>query len=351
MQSIREYHHHSDFVYAVAFSPDGKQLVSASKDRTVEARSTSRPARASSPSAAWNRTSWRSPSIPTASGRLLRLRGEHLLVEPADRRTHRQSRRAATASRSTNLRFSKDGKRVVSAGADRTVRTWDGATGTRWSRCFLSAPSSTPLRSARTARRRLRQLRRPGAPVGRGHRPPPCHAAGVQPPTTISRMAGAHARRLRGRQRQAFRNGARGASMGKRFRRRVPGMRCANRRALRVRCAGKRCRRRGLTRSRSPVSALRFASRLNWRWHETYLHDSDRLLGVCRTCNGPDVVPDDHARLPRGPAARQDHGDRGRGPDELRRRLQGPLRGHRHHGRSRVGPAAATEPDRSKASR
>lgn len=119
---------HSDFVYAIAFSPDGQWLVSASKDRTVK-------------------------MIEIATGKsLLTLSGTDqdvlaVAVSPDGKqivssgmepqlcwwnpktgeRTRRQNGHGIAVH---ELCFSKDGKRVVSAGADRTLRLWASDTGT-----------------------------------------------------------------------------------------------------------------------------------------------------------------------------------------------------------------------------
>lgn len=126
--TIKEYHHHSDFVYAVAFSPNGKQLVSASKDRTIQLVDVQtgksvftfsgldqdimavgfHPDSKSVISSGFESAIywWN-----TQTGEKIKAQGGHGVA------VH-------------ELAFSKDGKRVVSAGADRTVRTWDGAAGT-----------------------------------------------------------------------------------------------------------------------------------------------------------------------------------------------------------------------------
>jgi WD40 repeat protein len=77
---------HSSSVSSVAFSPDGKQVVSGSDDQTVKL---------------WD----------TATGAALQtLKGHSGSV--------------------TSVAFSPDGKQIVSSSSDRTVRLWDRATGT-----------------------------------------------------------------------------------------------------------------------------------------------------------------------------------------------------------------------------
>ncbi|MBI2808329.1 MAG: hypothetical protein HYX68_25355 [Planctomycetes bacterium] len=124
---FHEYRNHSDFVYAVAFSPDGKKLVSASKDRTVQFfdKQTRKTiftfsglnedvmAVAFHPDGKSVISSGFEAGIywwNTQTGERIKTQGGH------GGATH-------------ELAFSKDGKRIVSAGADRTVRSWDGTTG------------------------------------------------------------------------------------------------------------------------------------------------------------------------------------------------------------------------------
>jgi WD40 repeat protein len=125
--SICSYAHHSDFVYAVAFTSSGTQIVSASKDRTVQLIDADT-----------------GKSIFTFSGMeqdvmavAVSPDGKRLVssgFEPAvwwwnPQTGEKVKTQAGHGIAVHELCFSKDGKRLVSAGADRTARTWDGATG------------------------------------------------------------------------------------------------------------------------------------------------------------------------------------------------------------------------------
>jgi DNA-binding beta-propeller fold protein YncE len=127
LASLRSYAHHSDFVYAVAFAPSGKQIASASKDHTVQlvdvetGKSTFtfsgmeqdvmavafRPDGSGLVSSGFESAIW---WWNPQTGEKVKTQGGHGVA------VH-------------ELCFSKDGKRLVSAGADRTARTWDGTTG------------------------------------------------------------------------------------------------------------------------------------------------------------------------------------------------------------------------------
>ncbi|MBI1832582.1 MAG: hypothetical protein HYR84_14165, partial [Planctomycetes bacterium] len=124
---IREYHHHSDFVYAVAFSPDGKQMVSSSKDRTIALVDVE------TGKTVFTFSGMEQDVMAVAfhpEGKSVVSSGfESNLYLWNPQTGERLSKTVAGHGIATHeLAFSKDGKRLVSAGADRTVRSYDGAT-------------------------------------------------------------------------------------------------------------------------------------------------------------------------------------------------------------------------------
>ncbi|MBI3823106.1 MAG: hypothetical protein HY289_10565 [Planctomycetes bacterium] len=123
---LREYHHHSDFVYALAFSPDGKQMVSASKDRTVALVDVE------TGRSVFTYSGMEQDVMAVAfhpDGKSLVSSGfESNLFWWNAGTGERMGKAVAGHGIATHeLAYSKDGKRLVSAGADRTVRTYDGA--------------------------------------------------------------------------------------------------------------------------------------------------------------------------------------------------------------------------------
>jgi DNA-binding beta-propeller fold protein YncE len=118
---------HSDFVYSVAFSPDGQWLVSASKDRTVKMVETAT-----------------GKSLLTFSGMdqdvltvAVSPDGKQIVSSGLESQLFWWNPKTGERVRRQNghgvavheVCFSKDGKRVASAGADRTVRLWASDTG------------------------------------------------------------------------------------------------------------------------------------------------------------------------------------------------------------------------------
>jgi len=125
--TIKEYHHHSDFVYAVAFSPDGKRLVSASKDRTIQLFDMQ------SGKSVFTFSGMEQDVMAVAfhpDGKSVISSGFESAIYWWNAQTGEKIKpQGGHGTAVHELAFSKDGKRAVSAGADRTVRIWDGAAG------------------------------------------------------------------------------------------------------------------------------------------------------------------------------------------------------------------------------
>ena len=86
-KELRTIKGHSDCIYAVAFSPDGKSVATSSYDKLIKL---------------WN----------VETGQEIRTLKDHIDAVYA-------------------LAFTPDGKRLISGAADRTVKVWDAATGER----------------------------------------------------------------------------------------------------------------------------------------------------------------------------------------------------------------------------
>jgi WD40 repeat protein len=127
LSSIRSYAHHSDFVYAVAFAPSGKQIVSASKDHTVQLVDVET-GKSAFTFSGMEQDVTAVAFRPDGTG-LVSSGFESALWWWNPQTGEKVKTQAGHGVAVHELCFSKDGKRLVSAGADRTARTWDGVTG------------------------------------------------------------------------------------------------------------------------------------------------------------------------------------------------------------------------------
>ncbi|MDX1932666.1 MAG: caspase family protein, partial [Capsulimonadales bacterium] len=121
-------HGHERFVLAVAFSPDGKTIASAGRDRAIRL---------------WNRTTGAPISVlggaqqilavaaqPGPDGKYLASGGADGLVRIWDRRTgERKLVLTGHTGSVTSVAYTPDGKLLASGGRDRTIRLWDAETG------------------------------------------------------------------------------------------------------------------------------------------------------------------------------------------------------------------------------
>src|SRR5262249_35634714 len=118
---------HSDFVYAVAFSPDGQWIASASKDRSVKV------VEAASGKSRYSIGGFDDDVMAVA----VAPKGDALVVSGAQPGLAWYNTKTAERVRVqtghgvgvNELSFSRDGQLVLSAGGDGTARVWNGTTG------------------------------------------------------------------------------------------------------------------------------------------------------------------------------------------------------------------------------
>ena len=93
---------HSDYIRSVAFSPDGKTIVSGSRDQTLKVWDSG---------AFWvsNRILWSKLTFPASCTATLELKSE---------------KANAHSGRIYSVAFSPDGKTIVSGSNDRTLKVW-----------------------------------------------------------------------------------------------------------------------------------------------------------------------------------------------------------------------------------
>ena len=288
---------HSDFVYSVGYSPDGQRLVSASKDRTVKLIEVAT-----------------GKSLLTFSGMdqdVLAVAfspdGKHVVSsgfesgiywwDPKTGKREKVERGHSVAVH--ELCFSKDGKLLASAGGDKTVRLWNGEKGANMHSCNRLRDLCRGPQPCRDSDGN-RQLRRPGATLGRDERQAPRDAAGATPRRRTSRLAGPHARRSLRRQPRT--GSTREMAVGQKD---DPICRC--------------CQDIPAARVGRESASSRIRNDLDEVTNAPHIRVFPGLpcsLFVSLQCNvWPNVIPDDHARHPRGRAAGQVDGSaRGR-PD------------------------------------
>jgi WD40 repeat protein len=118
---------HSDFVYSIAYTPDGRALLSAGKDRTIK--------RISARTLKEERTytghddDVLAVAVHPDGERFLWAGNEPQIRWWSFREDKPKARRGGHSGPVQQLAFSRDGRRLISAGGDGAIRLWNGSTG------------------------------------------------------------------------------------------------------------------------------------------------------------------------------------------------------------------------------
>ena len=175
---LKQVFSHGDSVVSVAFSPDGKTIVTGSGDKTARL---------------WDAATGRSLGLPMEHSDIVRCvafspDGKTILTGSADKSARLWD--AATgqpigqplahSAYVISVAFSPDGKTILTGSQDRTARLWDAATGQPVGRAH-GACGRCPVREVQPGRQDdpHRGIGQDGATVGRRHVPAhrPTHGA------------------------------------------------------------------------------------------------------------------------------------------------------------------------------